>query len=1229
MKKFTLLIAMLICAVGFSQNFTDVDPSQYQKAAKPNAKAIKAATKIVKLSSTANRSADVSIGQAPAVDPFANVTYSTHLQNHTPQAAEFISGHVPSNGEVTITTTTYNGTVYQNTGNSLMPVLAYESGPYFSVAGPPDLSILENVTLGMNTLGGGMQIGNNNRMAEDIVLADDYDVTSIDLFGYQTGEPTAPASINEINVQIWDGDPSDPGSSVIWGDDTTNVLSNAVWSDAYRVAEDDQGGTARAIQRITVDTPGLSLAAGTYWVDWSMAGTGASGPWQPPVVITGQTSTGNAMQSIGGTWGPWNDTGTATQLGAPIQVYGDCTSCGGSGDPDTVYANDQSNTTFVTFDRADPTVFNNVGPNSGTGFEGLGAIDPNDLTTAYTMGDDTLFSLDLATGTYTNLGAIPNPNGEFWTGFAFDAAGTLYACSTDITVSSLWTIDIGGLSATLVGAMGNPATIDIAIDNAGQGWAYDIVDDNFYSFDVATGASTLVGPLGFDANFGQGLAYNAADDILYMNCFNNSVGQGEWREVDTATGGSTLIGAMQGGSQVPWAAFAATAGGGGDDCVTGTFDVRADFEAAYQGDPLTLEDFEGGPGAIMACNAPISSAGNDCFPAGEIQDGIIVGNNDPGNPTPAVVIPAGTFGNTNVLVGPNTFVDFLVMEFPDGDVNSFGIDVSLPLVAAATDVDIRIFGTGGLIETVTVNIPVGGDGQFFGYIADEIVTMVEIEDSGSAGEGELIAMAAYGLCQGGPVLDEDECGGAIAVACDDVISGDTSDNTDTGGNNDSPDEWYSFTGTGSPQVVTVSLCDPGTTYDSRLTVYDSCGGTEVATNDDSCGLQSELQFFSDGTTTYYIAVEGFSTGDVGPFVMTITCVDPPANDQCDGAIDLNCGDSLLGTTLNATDDTAAAPDCDTTTSAPGVWYVFADTSGLPSDVLVSTCSANTNYDTKISVYTGDCSSLPLTCVAGNDDSGNCTDFQSEVEFSSDGNTTFYILVHGFAGDQGDFEISLSCTIVPPPNDEIANAIDLNEFDCPWTDEDVVMPGATTEAGTPTDCDITGAPGVWYTFTPIADGFIRGTVLQPAGATSVTFYTAPDETSTEDELVLVDWFENQCFPNTSARIPIVTGQAYYCFVVNTGGITDIEFTECEDTLGTSDVIIEGFSYYPNPAVDIVNLTAAQNIEKVEVYNMLGQKVIVQNFNDSRGQLNVAQLTQGTYLMKVYADDQVGAYHIIKQ
>ena len=90
---------------------------------------------------------------------------------------------------------------------------------------------------------------------------------------------------------------------------------------------------------------------------------------------------------------------------------------------------------------------------------------------------------------------------------------------------------------------------------------------------------------------------------------------------------------------------------------------------------------------------------------------------------------------------------------------------------------------------------------------------------------------------------------------------------------------------------------------------------------------------------------------------------------------------------------------------------------------------------------------------------------------------------------------------------------------------------------------------------------------------------------------------------------------------------IPFTTIE--LGLADSTIEGFTFYPNPSSDVINLTATENIEKVAIYNLLGQKVLDQNINATSSQLNVASLVTGTYLMEVSADAKTAWHKVIKK
>ena len=73
---------------------------------------------------------------------------------------------------------------------------------------------------------------------------------------------------------------------------------------------------------------------------------------------------------------------------------------------------------------------------------------------------------------------------------------------------------------------------------------------------------------------------------------------------------------------------------------------------------------------------------------------------------------------------------------------------------------------------------------------------------------------------------------------------------------------------------------------------------------------------------------------------------------------------------------------------------------------------------------------------------------------------------------------------------------------------------------------------------------------------------------------------------------------------------------------------GFNLYPNPASDILNVTADKNIESLQVFDLLGQEVINVRPNDTRYNINVDNLKAGTYVIRVNIDGKTGFYRFIK-
>ncbi len=202
----------------------------------------------------------------------------------------------------------------------------FDNGPIVThpAAGPggSDRSVLQNVTLGMTTLGvdGGASAG--RRLADDFTVTGPYgwDVEAVELLAYQTGTSTT-STIDGVTLRIWDGEPGAPGSEVVFGDTTTDRLSDTAWSGAYRVSQTNLD-TARPVMTATA-TARVHLEPGTYWLDWQYAAASGTGPWQPPVTVPGERVTGEGRQlDASGSWRAAVDAGTNTALGLPFAVVG-------------------------------------------------------------------------------------------------------------------------------------------------------------------------------------------------------------------------------------------------------------------------------------------------------------------------------------------------------------------------------------------------------------------------------------------------------------------------------------------------------------------------------------------------------------------------------------------------------------------------------------------------------------------------------------------------------------------------------------------------------------------------------------------------------------------------------------------------------------------------------------------------------------------------------------------
>ncbi|PHR13884.1 MAG: hypothetical protein COA40_05075 [Aequorivita sp.] len=84
-----------------------------------------------------------------------------------------------------------------------------------------------------------------------------------------------------------------------------------------------------------------------------------------------------------------------------------------------------------------------------------------------------------------------------------------------------------------------------------------------------------------------------------------------------------------------------------------------------------------------------------------------------------------------------------------------------------------------------------------------------------------------------------------------------------------------------------------------------------------------------------------------------------------------------------------------------------------------------------------------------------------------------------------------------------------------------------------------------------------------------------------------------------------------------------------TASTEENNFLGFTFYPNPAHEILNLSATQTIDNVKIYSLLGQKVLETSPQQNKPSINISSITSGIYLMNVNIEGQSSIYRIIKQ
>lgn len=74
---------------------------------------------------------------------------------------------------------------------------------------------------------------------------------------------------------------------------------------------------------------------------------------------------------------------------------------------------------------------------------------------------------------------------------------------------------------------------------------------------------------------------------------------------------------------------------------------------------------------------------------------------------------------------------------------------------------------------------------------------------------------------------------------------------------------------------------------------------------------------------------------------------------------------------------------------------------------------------------------------------------------------------------------------------------------------------------------------------------------------------------------------------------------------------------------------GFSMYPNPTSNILNISAKETIQNAQIFNVLGKEVMNLNINKNSESIDISSLSSGIYLIKYQSNGAVGTAKFVKE
>jgi hypothetical protein len=118
-------------------------------------------------------------------------------------------------------------------------------------------------------------------------------------------------------------------------------------------------------------------------------------------------------------------------------------------------------------------------------------------------------------------------------------------------------------------------------------------------------------------------------------------------------------------------------------------------------------------------------------------------------------------------------------------------------------------------------------------------------------------------------------------------------------------------------------------------------------------------------------------------------------------------------------------------------------------------------------------------------------------------------------------------------------------------------------------------------------------------------------------------------NPLASTQLLANTTYYATQTINGCRSAASLAVTITTLANQDFDMTQFTYYPNPVIDLLNITYSQDMTSVKVFNMIGQQLMSKQVNSNTIQVDMSSYANGAYFIQVTTENAMKTVRVIKK